>query len=120
MSSQRIRKTKVVATIGPASDSPEAIKAMIRAGMNVARLNFSHGTHEEHRKRLEQIREAAAELDANVATMLDTRGVKIRTGRVEGGVVALETGADFALYTDDRVGNAHGVCVSYAELASEI
>ena len=62
MKRQRIRKTKLVATIGPACDSPEAIKAMIRAGMNVARLNFSHGTHEEHRKRLERIREAVLEL----------------------------------------------------------
>ena len=85
-----LRKTKVIATIGPACDSLETIKAMIRAGMNVARLNFSHGTHEEHRKRLERIREAVQELGANVASMLDTKGVKIRTGRVEGGVVALE------------------------------
>ena len=62
-----LRKTKVIATIGPACDSIETIKAMIRAGMNVARLNFSHGTHEEHRKRLEMIRQASSELDANVA-----------------------------------------------------
>jgi pyruvate kinase len=62
-----MRKTKVVATIGPASDSPEALKAMIRAGMNVARLNFSHGSHEEHRKRLELIRECSREPGAAVA-----------------------------------------------------
>ncbi|MCZ6784237.1 MAG: pyruvate kinase [Proteobacteria bacterium] len=120
MTRQRIRKTKLVATIGPACDSPEAIKAMIRAGMNVARLNFSHGTHEEHRKRLERIREAVLELGANVATMLDTKGVKIRTGRVEGGVVLLETGADFSLYTDGRVGDARGVAISYPQLANEL
>ena len=78
MSRHRVpRKTKVIATIGPACDSPETIKAMIRAGMNVARLNFSHGTHEEHRKRLEVIRRASDELRANVATMLDTKGVEI-------------------------------------------
>ena len=67
--------------MGPACDSLETVKAMIRAGMNVARLNFSHGTHEEHRKRLETIRQAARELDANVAVMLDTKGMEIRTGR---------------------------------------
>ena len=120
MTSRRIRKTKLVATIGPACDSPEAIVAMIRAGMNVARLNFSHGTHEEHRKRLEAIRDAADALSANVATMLDTKGVKIRTGRVEGGLAVLETGAPFELYTDGRVGNARGVSISHAALLEEL
>ena len=115
-----IRKTKVVATIGPACDSPEALQAMIRAGMNVARLNFSHGSHEEHRKRLERIRDAADALGANVATMLDTKGVKIRTGRVEGGQVLLQTGADFTLYTDGRPGNAEGVSVSYEAMPGEL
>jgi pyruvate kinase len=102
----------VIATIGPACDSLEKIKAMIRAGMNVARLNFSHGTHEEHRKRLECIRQAAAETDANIAVMLDTKGVEIRTGRLEGGAANLATGDSFSLYTDDRLGNAQGVSVS--------
>jgi len=111
-----LRKTKLIATIGPACDSLETLKAMIRAGMNVARLNFSHGTHEEHRKRLECIRQAAAEIDANVAVMLDTRGVEIRTGRLEGGTAKLTTGDDFVLYTDDRIGNAHGVSISLPNL----
>jgi pyruvate kinase len=102
----------VIATIGPASDSPATIEAMIRAGMNVARLNFSHGSHAEHRKRLECIRETAARLDANVAIMLDTKGVEIRTGRVEGGVAHLTTGESFDLYLDDRVGNARGVAIT--------
>jgi pyruvate kinase len=117
---QPIRKTKVVATIGPACDSPEAIKAMVRAGMNVARLNFSHGSHEEHRKRLELVRETSRELGANVAVMLDTKGVEIRTGRLEGGVANLATGDPFALYTDDRLGNGRGVSVSYKRLAQEV
>jgi len=117
---QRIRKTKLVATIGPACDSPEAIKAMIRAGMDVARLNFSHGTHEEHRKRLEIIRQASAELGANVAVMLDTKGVKIRTGRLAGGMVTLETGGLFTLYTDGRTGDAQGVSVSYEALPEQV
>ncbi len=101
-----LRKTKVIATIGPSCDSLETLKAMIRAGMNVARLNFSHGTHEEHQKRLQCIRQAAHELTANIATMLDTKGVEIRTGRVEGGSATLTTGEEFLLYTGDRLGNA--------------
>ena len=115
-----VRKTKVIATIGPASDSLETIKAMIRAGMDVARLNFSHGTHEEHRKTLEAIRQASAELRANVAVMLDTKGMKIRTGRLEGGSVHLTTGERFTLFTDDRLGDAHGVSLSRPSLAEEV
>ena len=92
MPSSKPRKTKLIATIGPACDSIETLKAMIRAGMNVARLNFSHGSHEEHRKRLDAIRQASADLGENVAVMLDTKGLEIRTGRVQGGSVALTTG----------------------------
>ena len=121
MSRHRVlRKTKLIATIGPACDSPETIKALIRAGMNVARLNFSHGTHDEHRKRLEVIQQASQELGANIATMLDTKGVEIRTGRVERDGVNLTTGDAFTLYTDDRVGDARGVSVSYRGLPDEV
>jgi len=115
-----IRKTKVIATIGPASDSIETLKAMIRAGMNVARLNFSHGSHQEHRKRLECIRQAAAELSANVGIMLDTKGVEIRTGRLQGGAATLTAGDRFILYQEDRLGDSGGVSISYRELAEEI
>jgi pyruvate kinase len=118
--SRGLRKTKVIATIGPSCASPETIKAMIRAGMNVARLNFSHGTHAEHRKHLEAIREASAELEANVAIMLDTKGMKIRTGRLEGGSATLTTGERFTLYTDDRTGDASGVALSRPSLAEEV
>jgi pyruvate kinase len=121
MAGKRIpRKTKVVATIGPACDSFDTLKAMIRAGMNVARLNFSHGTHTEHRKRLETIREAARESSANVGIMLDTKGVEIRTGRLTGGVADLTTDQSFDLYTDDRVGDASGVKISHRELPDEV
>jgi pyruvate kinase len=117
------RNTKLVATIGPACDSPETLKAMIRAGMNVARLNFSHGTHAEHRKRLDAIRQASQELGANVAVMLDTKGMKIRTGRLEGGSVHLTTGAPFTLFTESiepRLGDASGVAISHPALADEV
>jgi pyruvate kinase len=121
MAQKRIlRKTMVIATIGPASDSLETLKAMIRAGMNVARLNFSRGSHEEHRKRLECIRQAARELSANVGIMLDTKGVEIRTGRLEGGATTLTVDQAFTLFPDDRIGDANGVSVSYRDLANEV
>ena len=75
-----IRKTKIVATIGPACDSQKMLMALIHAGMNVARLNLSHGTLEEQSERITRIREAAAELDTNVAVMIDTRGIDIEVG----------------------------------------
>jgi len=115
-----IRKTKVIATIGPASDAVETLKAMMRAGMNVARLNFSHGSHEEHRKRLECIRQAARELSANVGIMLDTKGMEIRTGRIEGGSTILTAGEPFALYCEERLGGPGGVSISYPQLAEEV
>ena len=115
-----LRKTKIVATIGPVSDSVETIKAMIHAGMNVARLNFSHGTHAEHRKRIETIREASHTLGAHLGILLDTRGVEIRTDRISGGSMMLTTGEIFNLYTDSRPADAVGVAISHATLADEI
>ncbi len=120
MAHRPVRKTKLVATIGPACDAPDTLKAMIRAGMNVARLNFSHGTHEEHRKRLQSIREVDRELGTATAVMLDTKGVEIRTGRVEGGRITLTTGQDFSLHTDDRLGDSTGVAVSDPELPEDV
>ena len=120
LSRERIRKTKVIATIGPACDSPETLAAMVAAGMNVARFNFSHGTHEEHSKRLDRLRSIVDARGANVATMLDTKGIEIRTRRVEGGVVTLATGDRFTLYSDDRLGDASGVSVTYANLPREV
>ena len=114
------RKTKVVATLGPACDSSETLKAMILAGMNVARLNLSHGTFADHARRLRQLRQAAAEIGATVAVMADTKGIEIRTGAVDGGAALLESGAPFDLYTDERVGGASGVSVSYPALADEV
>ena len=75
-----MRRTKIVCTIGPASDSVRMIKKLLMAGMNVARLNFSHGTQEEHKRRIESIRQAAEETGQNVAIMLDTKGPEIRLG----------------------------------------
>ncbi len=116
----RPRKTKVVATLGPACRDAKTLAAMVKAGMNVARLNFSHGTHEEHRQSLEAVRRASAEAGVPVAVMLDTRGVKIRTGRLREGAVELAVGAPFTLHVDDREGDEHGASVSYKELAQEL
>ena len=114
------RKTKIVATIGPASDDPEILKEMLRAGMNVARLNLSHGSLPEHKERISQIRQAASDVSANVAIMIDTKGIEIRTGRVENGRTALELGTEFILYTDVRTGNEQGVSVSFKRLPREV
>ena len=120
MKTPEIRKTKIVATVGPACDSPEMLKAMIRAGMNVARLNLSHGTLTGQYERLERIRAAAAELDAHVAIMIDTRGIEIRTGKLELESVELKIGDTFTLFTRERIGDADGVSVSFKGLAREV
>ncbi len=121
MSSRRQpRKTKVIATIGPACDDEDTLAAMIAAGMNVARLNFSHGDLETHAERLERVRRVAERVGANVGAMVDTRGREIRTGRVEGGSVRLEAGHEFVLYTDDRAGNADGVSITHPSLPDHV
>ena len=86
----------------------------------MARLNLSHGSHAEHQARLQQIRQISQELDANVAVMLDTKGVEVRTGRISDGGVQLVDDASFSLFADDRVGDANGVGLSYPELAEEV
>ncbi len=115
----RFRKTKLIATIGPACDSLEVLEAMIRAGMNVARLNLSHGTQAEHEKRIERIRHAGDALGVNVATMVDTRGIEIRTGLVAGGSADLVAGHHFSLFGEERLGDASGVSISYPGLIRE-
>ncbi len=120
MKNPEIRKTKIVATIGPACDSLEVLKDMIGAGMNVARLNLSHGTHDAQYESLARIREAAALVDTNVAIMIDTRGIEIRTGMLGPESVELSTGDTFTLYTRERLGDRDGVAVSFKGLAEEV
>ncbi len=115
-----LRKTKIVATIGPASDSREMLAEMIAAGMNVARLNLSHGSHGEHQARLDRIREVAAEMGVPLAIMVDTRGIEVRSGKLVDGTVELARGATFTLYTDGRIGNGQGVSVTYKSLPDEV
>lgn len=96
------------------------MQAMIRAGMNVARLNLSHGSYEEHKKRIDALREAAREADAHIAIMVDTRGIEIRTGALPGDHLNLVLNDKFCLYTDDRQADTKGVPVSYKKLAEEV
>ena len=115
------RRTKVVCTIGPATSTPERICALIQAGMNVARLNMSHGDHALHRERYETIRRCAAELDANVAILLDLQGPKIRTGKLrEGNLVELVEGAEFVITTEKTLGDAGRVSTSYKHLPQDV
>lgn len=112
----RLRKTKVIATIGPACDDVDTLVRMIRAGMNVARLNMSHGDVASHTATLERIRQAAARADATVAVMVDNRGREIRTGRMASGSATLVEGERFRLYGDGRPGDADGVSLTYPRL----
>jgi pyruvate kinase len=115
-----VRKTKIVATVGPASDRPEVLETLCRAGMNVARLNMSHGSIDDHKHVLERVRQAAAATGSNVAVMVDLRGLEIRTGKVEGGAAVLQPGQSFNLYTDGRVGSSQGTSVTHENLAEEV
>lgn len=114
-----MRRSKIICTIGPASESPEVIKELIMAGMNVARLNFSHGTHGEHRQRVNTIRQAARELKATVAILLDTKGPEIRTGRLSQ-PVELVAGQKFILTSRDVPGDRNMISISYPGLCTEV
>ena len=108
-----MRKTKIVCTIGPASESIEKLTELIEAGMNVARFNFSHGTHEEQKARLEKVVALREELNLPIATLLDTKGPEIRIRTLEGGKAELVEGQTLILTTEDIVGNAERVSITY-------
>ncbi|KJS23611.1 MAG: pyruvate kinase [Clostridiaceae bacterium BRH_c20a] len=115
-----MRRTKIVCTIGPASESVEKLCQLIESGMNVARLNFSHGTHEEHGKRIKNIRDAVLITNKPVAIMLDTKGPEIRTGLLKDGKITLETGKEFILTTEEIEGTRERVTVNYPGLTKDI
>ncbi len=116
----RPRKTKIVATIGPASESTAVLKSLILAGMDVARLNFSHGTHEEHLRKIKEIRRLSEQLKKPVAILQDLSGPKIRVGEVKEGGVELKRGERFLLTTRKGLGDERGVSVSYSSLPREV
>ena len=115
-----LRKTKIIATIGPACDDVNTLVKMINAGMNVTRLNLSHGSYEEHKNRIARIREAAQIANKPLAIMIDTRGIEVRTGALTTNSIHLHRHDPFTLYMDDRVGDIGGVSVSYKKLVKEV
>ena len=115
-----MRKTKIICTIGPASDSPEVFRRMCLEGLNVARLNFSHGTHAEHQKKIDMIKAVREELDLPIAIMLDTKGPEYRIRTFQDGKVTLRDGDPFTFTTRDVEGNDSIVSVSYAGMADDL
>ena len=111
-----MRKTKIICTIGPASENEQTLTAMCKAGMNVARLNFSHGTHEEHKKKIELIKSVREKLDLPIAIMLDTKGPEYRIGTFAEGKVEVAVGETFTFTTDDVEGDQTRVSVNYKDL----
>src|SRR6188768_2489611 len=109
-------KTKVVATIGPASESPEMLRRLINAGLNVARLNFSHGDFSKHAEVVRRIREAAAATGRRVAIMADLPGPKMRLGKIAPEPIQLVPGDPFTLTSEDIVGDARRVSMSFEPL----
>ena len=114
------KKTKIVATIGPVTESAAVLTQLIDAGMNVCRLNFSHGDHGEHTKRLKNIRSAATKTGATIAVLQDLSGPKIRIGDFAEGKVTVKAGASFTLSTKKRVGDVTGAYVNYPTLHKEV
>ncbi len=115
-----MRNTKIVCTIGPASESPETLVALIEAGMNVARLNFSHGSHEEHGARIQAIREAAKKTGKVVAILLDTKGPEIRTHNMENDAIELVTGQSIDISMTEVLGNQEVFSITYERLIDDV
>jgi pyruvate kinase len=115
------RRTRIVATIGPASESDSQLDALIAAGMNVARLNFSHGSHEDHARRIAAVRSAAARANVPVAILQDLQGPKIRTGKLKNGeAVMLHPGLTFTITTQIIEGDHRGVSTTYTHLPEDV
>lgn len=115
-----MRKTKIVCTIGPASESLEKLCSLMEAGMNVCRLNFSHGSHEEHSARIKTIREASEKTGKKVAILLDTKGPEIRTNDMENGAVELTTGSNIIISTTEVLGTTEKFSVTYSGLIDDV
>jgi pyruvate kinase len=120
MKEEKRRKTKIVCTIGPASESPQILEALIQGGMNVARLNFSHGTHEEHLRKIQTIRQIADRLRRPVTVLQDLGGPKIRIGTMKEGGGELKRGKPFCLTNQVLIGDETQATVTYPALPSEV
>ena len=113
------RRTKIVCTIGPSSNSEEAIERLLLSGMNVARLNFSHGSHEDHEKVISYIRKAARKYKYSIPVLMDLQGPKIRVGKMKDDAQFLEKGALIELTSEDVVGDTHIIPIDYKSLAKD-
>lgn len=116
----RIRKTKIVCTLGPATDSEEILRQLMIEGMNVARFNFSHGTHEEQKKRFDKVVALREALGLPIATLLDTKGPEIRIRTLEGGKLELKEGQTLTLTPEEIVGTQDRISITYAELYQDV
>lgn len=115
-----MRKTKIVCTIGPASESVDKLVQLIESGMNVARLNFSHGNHEEHGVRIQNIRQAVKQTGKQVAILLDTKGPEIRTNNMENGTIELTAGSDCIISMTEVIGNPEKFSITYEGLIHDV
>ncbi|HEX3031448.1 MAG TPA: pyruvate kinase [Bacillota bacterium] len=115
-----MRRTKIICTIGPASESPEKVQQLLAAGMNVARLNFSHGTHADHGSRIAVLREEAGKLGSHLGILLDTKGPEIRTTMVPENGITLANGAVFTLDTNQALGSSERVGITYQDLWRDV
>ena len=115
-----IKKTKIVCTLGPASENEETLRELIKNGLNVCRLNFSHGSHEEHKGRMDLVKKLREELNMPTAILLDTKGPEIRTGKFDVPEVLLEEGQTFTITMKDVMGDKERCTVSYKGLANDV
>lgn len=113
-----MRKTKIICTLGPAIDDDAMLRKMMENGLDCARLNFSHGSHEEHLGRIERVKRIRKEIGKHIPILLDTKGPEIRLRKFENDSVVVEQGQLFTLYSDERLGNCDGVSITYSKLAS--
>ena len=120
LKNEKMSKTKIVCTIGPASDNKDMLTKLVKAGMNVMRLNFSHGSHEEHLKKIKLLAEINKELDTSVAILLDTKGPEIRTGDFVGGKTEFKKGQVVTICQEDIEGTSERFTITYKELYRDV
>ena len=112
--------TKIVATLGPATDSPETLRQLLEAGVDVFRLNASHGIQEDHARRIQMIRQIEADMGSHVGILLDLQGPKIRLGTFEGGGTQLRKGSRFSITNESVVGTAERASTTYKDLPKDV
>lgn len=115
-----MRKTKIICTMGPATDDIEVLRAMARAGMNVARFNFSHGSHEEHKQRIDRVKAVREEYNLPIALLLDTKGPEIRTGDMKDGKIFLKKGEQLRLTPRACLGTPEKISITYPDLYQDV